>query len=219
MPTIAFDIYGTLINPLSVGDLLAEIIGEKAPQFNALWRDKQLEYSFRKAAMKQFNYFSECTEMALHYCDEVFKTALSPADISALLAAYRQLPVYDDTEACLAGLKKQHTELIAFSNGKKSDLIDLFNHAGIINYFDQIVSVDEVEIFKPAPEVYHLLAKKSSSELALTSLVSANAFDVIGAGAIGMPTIWLKRNPSAVFDPFGYVPNRIVNSLSEIADS
>jgi 2-haloacid dehalogenase len=216
MPTIAFDIYGTLINPLAVGSLLTGIIGEKAPAFNALWRDKQLEYSFRKAAMKQFNHFSECTEMALRYCDQVFNTAMTTNEIADLLSAYRRLPAYDDTRVCLSKLKGNEIEIIAFSNGKKSDLIDLFRHAGIIDYFDQIVSVDEVQIFKPAPEVYHLLADRSSSDLTNTTLVSANAFDIIGAGAVGLSTIWLKRDPKMVFDPFGYTPDKTIKSLTEL---
>ncbi|MDH5475542.1 MAG: haloacid dehalogenase type II, partial [Cyclobacteriaceae bacterium] len=74
--TFAFDIYGTLIDPLALSQVLERMIGNQAQSFNSLWRDKQLEYSFRKAAMKQFNHFSECTKQALKYCDDFFKTKL-----------------------------------------------------------------------------------------------------------------------------------------------
>lgn len=216
MKTYAFDIYGTLIDPMALGKELEAMIGENAVAFNQLWRDKQLEYSFRKAAMKQFNHFSECTQQALSYCDAYFKTSLSEEQRNNLLGMYRTLPAYDETEACLKSLKESGDELIAFSNGKREDLISLFNHSKIIQYFDQIVSVDEVRTFKPAPEVYKLLLQKSSSAMADTWLVSSNAFDIIGATAVGLSAIWLKRNPNAVFDPFGIPYTLMCTSLSDI---
>ena len=74
MKSFAFDIYGTLINPMALGQELEGMIGEQARSFNIMLRDKQLEYSFRKATMKKFNHFSECTQQALEYCDRYFNT-------------------------------------------------------------------------------------------------------------------------------------------------
>lgn len=216
MKTYAFDIYGTLIDPMALGEVLAVMIGAQAELFNSLWRDKQLEYSFRKAAMKQFNHFSECTQQALAYCDAFFKTGLSESQKSELLGMYRKLPAYEETKACLQTLEEQGNELIAFSNGKKEDLISLFEHAGISQYFAQVISVDEVRTFKPSPEVYNLLVKKSSSSVENTWLVSANSFDIIGAAVCGLQTIWLKRNPAAVFDPFGIPYTIAVDNLTNI---
>lgn len=218
MKTLAFDIYGTLINPMALGRELEGIIGNQAQLFNILWRDKQLEYSFRKAAMKQFNYFSECTSQALDYCDAFFNTNLSKDQKGKLLGMYRELPAFDETASCLKKLNKNGDEIIAFSNGKKNDLISLFEHSNIIQYFDQIISVDEVRTFKPSPDVYELLAQKSSSKKENTWLISANSFDIIGASAIGLKTIWLKRNPTVVFDPFGIDYTYTFDSLTDIIE-
>jgi 2-haloacid dehalogenase len=217
--TFAFDIYGTLIDPMALGQVLETMIGDQAQSFNNLWRDKQLEYSFRKAAMKHFNHFSECTKQALEYCDTFFKTGLGESHKSELLGMYRKLPAYAESEPCLKGLKGMGHEVIAFSNGKKDDLVSLFDHAQINQYFDQIVSVDEVRTFKPSPEVYELLKQKSSSSNDETWLISSNAFDIIGAAAVDMKTIWLKRNPNAVFDPFGLQYTRTFDNLSDFIGS
>jgi 2-haloacid dehalogenase len=216
--TYAFDIYGTLIDPMALGEVLKGMIGAQAGPFNNLWRDKQLEYSFRKSAMKQFNHFSECTQQALEYCDRYFNTRLTESQKGELLGMYRKLPAYEETEPCLQSLKEGGNELIAFSNGKKDDLISLFENARIGQYFDQVISVDEVMTFKPSPEVYDLLEQKSSSAPENTWLVSANSFDIIGAAACGLKTIWLKRNPSAVFDPFGIQYTVAVENLTNIID-
>ena len=214
--TFAFDIYGTLIDPMALGKVLKGMIGNKAQSFNNLWRDKQLEYSFRKAAMKQFNHFSECTKQALKYCDDFFKTKLTESQKGELLGMYRKLPAYVESESCLSKLKEKGHEIIAFSNGKKEDLISLFEHAEIIQHFDQIISVDAVQTFKPSPEVYELLIQKSSSSKENTWLVSSNSFDIIGAAAMDLKTIWLKRNPNAVFDPFGLQYTITFDNLSDI---
>jgi 2-haloacid dehalogenase len=216
--TLAFDIYGTLIDPMALGQVLEEMIGNQAKSFNHLWRDKQLEYSFRKAAMGHFNHFSECTLQALDYCDAFFKTGLSENQKGELLRMYKTLPPYSETESCLKLLKKKGFEIIAFSNGQKDDLNALFENSGIKKFFDKIVSVDEVKTFKPSPAVYNLLVQRSASSREDTWLVSANAFDIIGASACGLPTIWLKRNPESVFDPFGIPYTRTSESLQAIAD-
>lgn len=214
--TLAFDIYGTLINPYAIGTQLEELLGSQASAFNQLWRDKQLEYSFRQAAMKEFHHFTQCTRMALDYTDTVLQTQLSTEAKSCLLAAYRELPAYDAVPATLQQLRNQGIEIVAFSNGAHADLLALFQQAQIIDHFDQIISVDEVGTFKPAPEVYALLAEKSNSPQSETYLISTNTFDVIGARAAGLPAIWLHRNPAAVMDPFGYSPTGVIKQLEEL---
>lgn len=218
MKTFAFDIYGTLIDPMALGQVLEDMIGHQARSFNILWRDKQLEYSFRKIAMKHFNHFSECTKQALEYSDKFYKTELTEDQKNELLQMYRRLPAYKETIPCLKSLKENGSEVIAFSNGKKDDLISLFEHAEILQYFDQIISVDEVRVFKPAPEVYNLLSLKSSSSKENTWLISANSFDIIGAANVGLKTIWLKRTQTAIFDPFGIQYTRTINNLSDIVE-
>jgi len=218
MKSFAFDIYGTLIDPMALGEVLKGMVGEKAEIFNSLWRDKQLEYSFRKATMEKFNHFSECTRQALDYCDQFLSTSLSESQKAELLGMYRKLPAYAETEPCLKKLKENNHEVIAFSNGNKSDLISLFENAGIIHYFDQIISVDEVKTFKPSPKVYNLLINRSKSTIENTWLISANSFDIIGASAVGLKTIWLKRNINAVFDPFDIPFTHSIQNLTDTLD-
>lgn len=216
MHTLAFDIYGTLINPMALDQVLFEMIGDKYLNFNDLWRNKQLEYSFRKAAMKTFNHFSECTLQALIYCDEYFDTKLSNEQKQQLLGMYRVLPPYPEVPPILEIIKSRGVQIVAFSNGKKDDLLSLFDHGKITHFFDMIVSVDDVKTFKPSPEVYDLLTRKSRASARDIWMISSNPFDIIGAGNFGLNTIWIKRNPEAVFDPFGYEPTQIVSGLKEL---
>ena len=56
--TLAFDVYGTLIDTNVVVEKLTEYLGELAPSFANTWRDKQLEYSFRRGLMENYEHFT-----------------------------------------------------------------------------------------------------------------------------------------------------------------
>ena len=74
--TLAFDVYGTLIDTQSVVAALHKLIGNKADEFSRTWRDKQLEYSFRRGLMRDYEQFSICISNALDYTCTYYKTSL-----------------------------------------------------------------------------------------------------------------------------------------------
>src|SRR6185369_4855319 len=74
---LAFDIYGTLIDPFHMEEHLRAAFGEKAREASELWRSKQLEYSFRRALMKQYQNFGECTAQALRFVSTQLEVRLS----------------------------------------------------------------------------------------------------------------------------------------------
>ena len=79
--TLAYDVNGTLINTSGVFDKLHSMIPDNADPFMKLWRQKQLEYSFRRGLMRKHTDFSVCTRDALNYsCDVYYRTATSRRD-------------------------------------------------------------------------------------------------------------------------------------------
>lgn len=214
---LAFDIYGTLIDPQGIATSLDMYIGSRAGTFAKLWREKQLEYTFRKGLMSDYEDFSICTSQALDYTCEFLDCNLSVNERSALLELYQKLPCFDDTASALASLKKQGHRLFAFSNGLPSHLNSLLVNAGILDFFDDIVSVDGVKTFKPSPVVYQHFLNKTSSSKGDTWLVSSNSFDIIGAASSGWNTVWVNRNSQLVFDPWKLEPSVSINNLSELS--
>ncbi len=65
--TLAFDVYGTLIDTHGMVSELREFAGERAGEFSRIWREKQLEYSFRRGLMQNYETFAVCTRHALDY--------------------------------------------------------------------------------------------------------------------------------------------------------
>lgn len=214
--TFAFDVYGTLIDPLGVATTLKSYVGDKAPAFAQAWRDKQLEYLFRRALMRDYRDFPACTREALAYTDERLQTNLPKAALDTLMAKYLKLPTYPDVAEALALIKARQHRAYAFSNGHPDDLKSLLAHAGLEAQLDGIVSVHGVASYKPDPAVYQYFLDRTRSAKSETWLVSGNPFDVIGANAAGWNTVWVKRDANAVFDPWGVEPTLTISDLREL---
>ena len=219
MTTIAFDVYGTLIDPLAIGTALGEHVGERAPAFAAAWRDRQLEYSFRRGLMGVYEDFSECTRRALEHTCRATGLDL-PEDVrGALLARYRALPAFDDVAPALARLRDGGHAMYAFSNGLPSDLDALLAHAGLRDTLDGVVSVHDVRSFKPDPAVYRHFEAVTGTGADEVWLVSSNPFDVIGARAVRWRAAWVRRREDAVFDPWEFAPSVTVATLDGVVDA
>ena len=213
---LGFDVYGTLVDPLALAEPLEALVGEQAAQFAGLWRSKQLEFSFRRGLMRRYADFDICTRQALRYTQQALRCELPESDQGRLLEAYLYLPVFPEVAASLAALKARGHRLVAFSNGVEASIRALLANAGVLPQLEDVVSVDALRTFKPDPEVYAYLARRTGFAPGETWLISSNAWDVIGAKAAGLRAVWVKRQPDAVFDPWDVDPDGVVSRLDEL---
>lgn len=213
---LAFDVYGTLIDPHGVVTQLEAYVGNDAVLFSSTWRQKQLEYTFRRGLMRSYQDFTVCTSNALDYTCEFLKLSLSNSQKQLLLQSYQKLPAYSDVNQGLEILNKNF-DLYAFSNGEPKAVDELLCFAGIRNLFKDIVTTSEVSSFKPNPDVYHHLLERTGSSATDTWLISSNPLDVIGALSIGLQSAWIKRSNDAVFDPWGIEPTLVSPNLADLA--
>ncbi len=216
MKTVAFDVYGTLIDTAGVVKALDSMVYDKAVPFSNLWRTKQLEYSWRYGLMGVYRNFRQCTEQALEHCCEVLECNLSSIQKSKLMQQYLELPAFDDIHGEIEKLHSSNIKLYAFSNGVREDVDQLLNNAGIHALLDGVVSVDEFRTFKPSPTVYQQFLVKTDCLADNCWLVSSNPFDVCGAVSSGWHAIWLQRNRGIKFDPWEFQPDYVVENFSEV---
>jgi len=214
--TLAFDVYGTLIDTSGIAIELEDLVGKQAQAFAERWRDKQLEYSFRKGLMQDYQNFAVCTQQALEFTDAQLKTNLSSSDKAILLEKYQHLPTFSEVNSSLESLQKLDIQMYAFSNGSADKVIDLLKNAKIYDYFTDVVSTDEIQTFKPNPAVYTHFIERANTSAQQSWLISSNPFDILGGLNIGMQCAWLQRSPAAVFDPWKQQPSAIIHSLDEI---
>ncbi|MCC5913750.1 MAG: haloacid dehalogenase type II [Balneolaceae bacterium] len=218
--TLAFDIYGTLINTNGVRKEIGKIVrdDELTERWLSLWRQKQLEYSFRRAAMDLHTEFSTVTEEALMFCYSSFGRTPSQSEIKRLMNRYAALPAFSDAAKTISLLKDRGYRITAFSNGSKEAVTGLLKRSGLLPHFELVVSTEGASMFKPSPTVYRHFNDLSGSEPAETVLISGNSFDVIGALNAGWKSVWVRRDPSTQFDSWGGEPNGVVNGLDELPE-
>jgi 2-haloacid dehalogenase len=217
--TVAFDVYGTLIDTSGVIAALEKTAGGEAAALSDLWRQKQLEYSFRRGLMQNYRDFSVCTRQALDYASAFLDVDISDADKQSLMEGYKVLPAYSDVEEALPRLKQSGIRMFAFSNGRAEDVRGLLANAGIEGYFEGVVSVDDIRSFKPNPAVYAHFLRQAGASGSDSWLVSGNPFDVIGALSAGLRGVWVKRSAGAVFDPWEIQPTVTISDLGELLDA
>lgn len=213
-----FDAYGTLFDVHSAVMRAGASLGPKAGELSALWRTKQLEYSWTLTALGQSARadFWQLTQQALDFALARFEVR-DPALRSALLDAYRTLDAFIEVPETLERLKAEGHRTAIFTNGTRVMVEDAIRAARLGNLIDQVITVEETGLFKPAMTVYAHAAKAAGvmSPRDIT-FVSSNRWDVAGAAAAGFSPIWVNRTGLPDEYP-GLAPARIVADLRQIS--
>ena len=215
---IAFDVYGTVVDPTGIVAQLSKAFGARGKEAAQLWRDKQLEFTFRRALMRTYVDFDACTAQALHCVSAQLGAKLDADEQRALLDSYLHLPIFPDVQTSLKALCGAGHTIVALTNGTEQSVRRLLQHAGLGEYFAMILSADTIKTYKPDPAVYALVQQATGVPKDNAWLVSGNPFDVIGAKAYGLKAAWVQRDPSRFFDPWEFSPDLVVRSLEELCD-
>lgn len=187
-----FDAYGTLFDVHSAVGRHKERLGSVADRVSALWRQKQLEYTWLRSLMARHADFWQVTGEALEYA-----MATHGVDDDALrgdlMDAYRALACYEEVPGVLRRLSDAGIATAILSNGEPSMLRDGARSAGIDDALDAILSVEDVGIYKPDARVYRLATDRLGVRPEQVAFQSSNAWDVCGASVAGMRVVWINR--------------------------
>lgn len=137
--TLGFDVYGTLIDTHGIIAVLEKFAGDKAAAFSRTWRDKQLEYSFRRGLRQNYANFAVCTGDAFDYTAALMNVRFSKSGKDEVIAAYRTLPAFDDVAEGLERARQSGYRMFAFSNGSADAVETLLKSAGIREYFIGVI--------------------------------------------------------------------------------
>jgi 2-haloacid dehalogenase len=212
---IIFDAYGTLFDVNSAAEKCKEKLGDKWEGFANYWRTTQLEYTWLRSLMRRHKDFWQITEDSLDKSMNFYNIDNSMR--SELLNLYKVLSPFTEVRDALNKLKQSNYNLAILSNGTPDLLNELVVSNGLKGIFDDIFSVEEVGIFKPDSKVYDLPINKYNIEKNEVLFLSANTWDVSGAGNYGYNTVWVNRNNN-IFDKLDFEPNKQISNLSELLD-
>lgn len=195
-----FDAYGTLFDVHSAVARLRDRVGPSADRVSALWRSKQLEYTWLRSLMRRHADFWQVTGDALAWAMET-EGIDDPALYDDLMQAYLALDCYPEVPAVLRRLRQAGIRTGLLSNGSPAMLEAAVSAATLGEQLDHVWSVEAVGIYKPDPAVYALAADALALAPERISFQSSNAWDAAGAASFGFRVAWVNR--------FGQRPERL----------
>ncbi len=209
-----FDAYGTLFDVHSAVGKHRERLGEKADAVSAIWRTKQLEYTWMRSLMNRYIDFWRVTGEGLDFALDA--NGVNDAALrDDLLNAYLGLDCYPEVPDVLETLKDAGMRTAILSNGSPRMLEAAVESSRIGDLLDAILSVDELGIYKPAPEVYQLGLDHLDVGRGQVSFQSSNAWDAAAAATFGFRVAWCNRFGQAK-ERLPDAPDAEIKTLSEL---
>lgn len=214
---IAFDAYGTLFDVYSVGALAEQLFPGKGEALTALWRQKQIEYSFLRTLSDRYTPFLEVTEDALVFSARKLGLTLDDAARRQLMNQYACLSPFPENLAALKALRETGLPMAILSNGTPDMLQVAIRSAGMTGLFDYVLSVDAVRRYKTADAAYQLGPRAFGVPAREILFVSSNGWDAAGATWFGYTTFWINRAQQPM-EELDVTPTAVGQRLTDVVD-
>ena len=187
-----FDAYGTLFDVHSAVGKHRARLGEQADAVSAMWRAKQLAYTWQRTILDRYVDFWRVTGDSLDYALDAHGVD-DAALRDDLLHAYLSLDCYPEAPGVLGTLKDAGLLTAVLSNGSPMMLEAAVESAGLGGVLDAVISVDELGLYKPSAEVYQLAMDTLEVGRGQVSFQSSNAWDAAAAATFGFRVAWCNR--------------------------
>jgi 2-haloacid dehalogenase len=186
---VAFDVMGTLFDLAPLGERLQRL--GAPPVALQAWFSRLLHSSTALTLAGEFRPFAELAEAAL-------RTLLAQLDLDEggagdVLAGLAELPPYPDARDAIQSLASAGIPMLALTNGGEQNTRTLLKNAGLDALVPEIVTTEDVRVYKPHPAVYRRAVETLGLPAERVTLVAAHAWDVVGARAAGLNGVWVER--------------------------
>ncbi len=188
-----FDAYGTLFDVTAAAGRCTDTLGDRAAPLSTLWRSKQLEYTWLRSLMDEYVDFWQVTSDGLDYALETMGLDGDGELRQRLLNIYMELDAYDEVKDVLTRLKNGNMKCAILSNGTPKMLQSAVSNAGISDLLDDVMSVDDIDIYKPYISVYQMAVDNLGIPAEQICFMSSNAWDASGAANFGFRVNWVNR--------------------------
>jgi 2-haloacid dehalogenase len=211
-----FDAYGTLFDFASAAKGCQDVLGDDIARLTALWRDKQLQYTWLRALQGRHADFWQVTSDALDFALETLAID-RPGVRDRLMNLYLTLDAFPEVGEVLSRLKQDGLKTAILSNGTPAMLNAAAKAARIDDLLDAVLSVEDVGVYKPHPKVYQLAVDRLGIPAGAIAFQSSNAWDAYAASAFGMQTVWCNRYGQRP-ERLPGLPDRMIKSLADLPD-
>ncbi len=211
-----FDAYGTLFDIHAPVASVASAIGGDADALSNLWRAKQLQYTWLRSLMGVYADFWQVTGEALDFALAAHGVA-DKALRRKLMDLYFTIDAYGDARSGLAALRSAGYRTAILSNGNARMLEGAVASGGLGELLDEVISVDEIGVYKPDPRVYRLaVGRMGLAGPEQICFVSANPWDAQGAAHFGFQVARVNRF-GMPDDNIPGTPKALIDSIDDLA--
>jgi 2-haloacid dehalogenase len=212
-----FDVNETLLDIEFLAPLFQRVFGDK--QVLREWFAQLILYSAAITLSGPYTTFFSLGQAVLRMLGAVHAARVEEQDIAELKTRLLTMPAHSDVPAGLKRLKDAGFRLVTLTNSPPDPQTSPLKHAGIDGWFERSFSVDRVRRFKPAPQVYHMVAEELGVAPADICRVAAHVWDTIGAQSVGCSGALVARPGNALL-PLAGLPQPQVSApdLSGVAE-
>ncbi len=215
VPVLLFDVNETLLDLRALEPAFERAFGDKAARGE--WFALLLRSALAATVMGYYQDFGAIGGAALEMVAARRGVTLTEAMREAILGGMARLPAHPEVPESLARLQAAGFRLAALTNSAQPMAEAQLRYANLADRFEQILSVDAVQRFKPAAEAYTMAARRLGVEAGGLCLVAAHDWDVWGAMQAGCRAAFVER-PGMVLNPLAARPEIVGQTLSEVAD-
>ncbi|MCG1036338.1 haloacid dehalogenase type II [Polaribacter sargassicola] len=212
-----FDVNETLLDLTTMKKSVGDALGNR-PDLLPLWFTTMLQYSLVETVGRQYNDFGIVGSAALQMVAANHNIKLTEEEAKkAILTPLRSIPPHPEVKESLARLKKSGYKLVSFTNSSNIGVETQFKNAGLIEYFDQRLSIEDMGKFKPHADAYDWAARKMGVEKNECLLIAAHGWDIAGALWANWRGAFISR-PGAQLYPLAPEPEINEINLKLITD-
>ncbi|QRM89152.1 haloacid dehalogenase type II [Lacinutrix sp. WUR7] len=212
-----FDVNETLLDLTAMKESVGKALGNRSDLL-PLWFTTMLQYSLVTTVGRKYNDFGIIGAAALQMVASNYGITISETDArEAILGPIRSLPAHPEVKAALQKLRDAGYKLVSFTNSSNKGVQTQFENAGLIEFFDARLSIEDIGKFKPHTDAYDWAARKMGVSSNECLLVAAHGWDITGALWANWRGAFVSR-PGAQMYPLAEKPEIVASNLTEIAD-
>jgi len=187
-------------------------------QLLSLWFTTMLQYSLVHTLTDDYQDFGQIGAAALTMVAKNNGIEITNATAKkAIVDTITKLPAHTDTVEALTRLKKAGYKIVSLTNSSNKGVAAQFKFAGLTQYFDQRLSVEDVKAFKPAPITYEWALEQLGIQAHEALMVAAHPWDLAGAEKAGIQTAFIQRPATSVY-PKVASPDYVITDLNDLVD-
>ena len=214
---ILFDVNETLLDLKGLQASVGKALGGREDLL-PLWFSTMLHHSLVDSATERYHNFGDIGVAALMMVAQNNGIELSETDArKAIVTPLRSLPPHADVKDALKTLKERGYKLVSFTHSSNQGVKTQFENAGLIDFFDERLSVEDIKTYKPNLKSYQWACKKLGVEPGEAMMVAAHGWDCAGIKAAGLQSVFVSRPGKAMY-PLGLPPDLVVKDLNELVE-